>query len=102
VNQQQTRSSSGVPGLSVMGWLGSLFGGQKKTDQNTEIVLLLTPHIERSMALPSAADSYFPSGTESRVTVSPMTTQPPSAATTEADIPVVVPGLDAGLAKPPF
>jgi len=80
VNQQQTRSSSGLPGLSVMGWLGSLFGGQKKTDQTTEIVLLLTPHIERSMALPSASDSYFTSGTESRVTVVPMTTQAPAPA----------------------
>ncbi len=101
VNQQQTRSSSGVPGLSVMGWLGSLFGGQKKTDQNTEIVLLLTPHIERSMALPSAADSYFPSGTESRVTVTPMTTQAPAAsagAATGGD----APALDAVLTTPPF
>jgi general secretion pathway protein D len=104
VNQQQTRSSSGLPGLSVMGWLGSLFGGQKKTDQTTEIVLLLTPHIERSMALPSASDSYFPSGTESRVTVVPMTTQAPApapaapaAAAGEAS-----PALDAALAKPPF
>lgn len=94
VNQQQTRSSSGLPGLSVMGWLGSLFGGQKKTDQNTEIVLLLTPHIERSMALPSAADSYFSSGTESRVTVMPMTMQAPAATPT--------PALDAALAKPPY
>ena len=76
-------------------------GGQKKTDQNTEIVLLLTPHIERSMALPSAADSYFPSGTESRVTVMPMTTPAPAApeaAATGGD----APALDAVLAKPPF
>lgn len=100
VNQQQTRSSSGLPGLSVMGWLGSLFGGQKKTDQTTEIVLLLTPHIERSMALPSAADSYFPSGTESRVTVVPMTTQAPAPTAVPAS--GDSPALDAALAKPPF
>lgn len=106
VNQQQTRSSSGLPGLSVMGWLGSLFGGQKKTDQSTEIVLLLTPHIERSMALPSAADSYFPSGTESRVTVVPMTTQAPEPAPAPAPATASAsddaPALDATLAKPPF
>lgn len=117
VNQQQTRSSSGLPGLSVMGWLGSLFGGQKKTDQNTEIVLLLTPHIERSMALPSAADSYFASGTESRVTVAPMTTPPPpppapvpapapAPAPVSGEAPATTtgptPALDASLAKPPF
>ncbi|MNL61814.1 hypothetical protein D3C87_1857830 [compost metagenome] len=85
-----------------MGWLGSLFGGQKKTDQNTEIVLLLTPHIERSMALPSAADSYFPSGTESRVTVMPMTTQAPPAAPEAPAVAGDAPALDAVLAKPPF
>lgn len=104
VNQQQTRSSSGLPGLSVMGWLGSLFGGQKKTDQTTEIVLLLTPHIERSMALPSASDSYFPSGTESRVTVVPMTTQAPAPAPAAPAVAAgeASPALDAALAKPPF
>ncbi len=102
VNQQYTRSSSGLPGFSLMGWLGSLFGGQKKTDQTTEIVLLLTPHIERSMALPSASDSYFPSGTESRVTVVPMTTQPPAALPAPAPAEGASPALDAALAKPPF
>jgi len=96
VNQQQTRGSSGLPGLSVMGWLGSLFGGQKKTDQDTEIVLLLTPHIERAMALPPASDSYFPSGTESHVTVAPLTTRAPVAPAVNA------PSLDAALTKPPL
>ncbi|MGB3433874.1 type II secretion system protein GspD [Achromobacter sp.] len=96
VNQQQTRGSSGLPGLSVLGWLGSLFGGQKKTDQDTEIVLLLTPHIERAMALPPASDSYFPSGTELRVTVAPLTTRAPVAPAVSA------PPLDAALTKPPL
>ncbi|WP_158658337.1 secretin N-terminal domain-containing protein [Achromobacter sp. AONIH1] len=88
VNQKQSGNTSGLPGLSTLEWLGSLFGSTKDSEESTEIVLLLTPHVERSLELPAASNSYFPSGTEASVTVLPLTTAPAR------------PGLDAPLARP--
>ena len=99
IKQQQDRSSNGLPGLSTLGWLGSLFGGQKRSDENTEIILLLTPRIERALELPAAADSYFVSGTESRLGVEPLTTaapKPPSKPAAKS----AAPALDSPLAAP--
>ena len=76
VNQKQSGNTSGLPGLSTLEWLGSLFGSSKDSEESTEIVLLLTPHVERSLELPAASNSYFPSGTEASVTVLPLTTAP--------------------------
>ena len=76
VNQKQSGNTSGLPGLSTLEWLGSLFGSTKDSEESTEIVLLLTPHVERSLELPAASNSYFPSGTEASVTVLPLTTAP--------------------------
>ena len=59
VNQKQSGNTSGLPGLSTLEWLGSLFGSTKDSEESTEIVLLLTPHVERSLELP-AASNYFP------------------------------------------
>ena len=50
VNQKQSGNTSGLPGLSTLEWLGSLFGSTKDSEESTEIVLLLTPHVERSLS----------------------------------------------------
>ena len=55
VNQKQSGNTSGLPGLSTLEWLGSLFGSTKDSEESTEIVLLLTPHVERSLELPAAS-----------------------------------------------
>ena len=85
VNQKQSGNTSGLPGLSTLEWLGSLFS-TKDSEESTEIVLLLTPHVERSRA--AGGVQLFPSGTEASVTVLPLTTAPAR------------PGLDAPLAPP--
>ena len=59
VNQKQSGNTSGLPGLSTLEWLGSLFGSTKDSEESTEIVLLLTPHVERSLELPAASNNYF-------------------------------------------
>ena len=98
IKQQQDRSSNGLPGLSTLGWLGSLFGGQKRSDENTEIILLLTPRIERALELPAAADSYFVSGTESRLGVEPLTTAAPKPPQASSQIRRAGAGQPAGRA----
>ncbi|WP_370646538.1 type II secretion system protein GspD [Chromobacterium sp. Beijing] len=99
VKQQHDRSSSGLPGLSTLSWLGGLFGSQKRGVENTELILLLTPRIERALDLPAASNSYFHSGTESRLSVEPLRTeaQPPAAAPARD---TSAPALDSPLAAP--
>ena len=43
-----------------------LFGTNQSTQQKTEIILLLTPRIERNLDLPISQISTFHSGTEAR------------------------------------
>ena len=58
---------SGLPWLSQIPWIGKkLFGTNKSTQQKTEIILLLTPRIERNLDLPISQISTFHSGTEAR------------------------------------
>lgn len=58
---------SGLPWLSQIPWIGQkLFGTQQNTQQKTEIILLLTPRIERNLDLPISQISTFHSGTEAR------------------------------------
>ena len=58
---------SGLPWLSQIPWIGKkLFGTNQSTQQKTEIILLLTPRIERNLDLPISQISTFHSGTEAR------------------------------------
>ncbi|HVY07907.1 MAG TPA: cohesin domain-containing protein [Burkholderiales bacterium] len=64
INDQDTRNSSGVPGLGDIPVVGRLFRSQKDDSQKTEIVLLVTPHLVRNMNVPHATASEFLSGSE--------------------------------------
>jgi general secretion pathway protein D len=64
INDQETRSASGVPGIGDIPVVGRLFRSEKDDSQKTEIVLLVTPHLVRNMALPQASASEFLSGSE--------------------------------------
>ena len=64
INDQDTRSSSGIPGLGDIPVVGRLFRSQKDDRQKTEIMLLITPHLVRNMTLPVATASEFLSGSE--------------------------------------
>jgi general secretion pathway protein D len=73
VKRSETSDMVGLPGLSGLPVVGQLFGSKATSDEKTEIVLLITPHIERNLDLPEAAVSTFLSGTETRVTTEPLT-----------------------------
>jgi general secretion pathway protein D len=64
INDEDRSSSTGVPGLQNMPILGRLFGTRTDTRNKSEIVLLITPHVLRNLALPDAANSRLPSGTD--------------------------------------
>jgi general secretion pathway protein D len=67
INDEDRRSANQVPGLARLPLLGRLF--QDKNDQvnKTEVVLLITPRVVRSIERPGARLEEFNSGTELEV-----------------------------------
>ncbi|RZI81341.1 MAG: general secretion pathway protein GspD [Rubrivivax sp.] len=66
INDDESRNSSGIPGLHDLPIAGRLFGTTKDEHNKTEIVLLVTPHIVRNLPQPDMAGSAMPSGTEAQ------------------------------------
>ncbi|MBN3820792.1 secretin, partial [Paraburkholderia sp. Se-20369] len=73
VKRNESDSVAGLPGMSGLPVLGRLFGSNGRSSERSEIVLLITPHIERNLDLPTSAVTTFLSGTESRVTTEALT-----------------------------
>ncbi|CAD5203354.1 secretin and TonB N-terminal domain-containing protein [Pseudomonas sp. FEN] len=67
IRTADTEEAVGLPGLSRLPVLGQAIFGSKKTDTGkSEIILLITPRIERNLDLPASQVSTFGSGTEAR------------------------------------
>ncbi len=64
INDEDRRSAAGIPGLSAVPMLGALFGVQSSTRNKTEVVLLITPRVVRSLGLPDAGSTRLPAGTD--------------------------------------
>jgi general secretion pathway protein D len=67
INREDRDSSSGLPGMSRIPLLGRLFGSGEDGNDKTELVLVITPHIERKLELPGTHVTTFISGTEAHV-----------------------------------
>ena len=48
IQDNATKGSSGIPGLSRIPWIGGLFGTQRTLTERTEVIVLLTPTIIRN------------------------------------------------------
>jgi general secretion pathway protein D len=66
INDDESRSSAGIPGLHDLPIAGRLFGTTKDEHNKTEIVLLVTPRIIRNLAQPDTGGAALPSGTEAQ------------------------------------
>lgn len=66
INDSESRSSAGVPGLHDLPVAGRLFGLTTNERKKSEIILLVTPHIVRNVIQPGTAASPMPSGTEAQ------------------------------------
>jgi general secretion pathway protein D len=64
INDEDRRRATGIPGLAQLPLVGRLFGSHGDTRNKTEIVMLITPRIVRSLALPDARDATLASGTD--------------------------------------
>lgn len=66
IQDDDRKTTSGIPGLSELPVLGSLFGIRSDSHGKTEIVMLITPHIVRNVSLPPVAAASQRSGTEAQ------------------------------------
>jgi len=64
INDEDRRNATKVPGLGDMPVLGHLFSNNNNTNTKTEIVLLITPHLIRTLTRPEARITEFSAGTE--------------------------------------
>lgn len=67
IKRDETNSNSGVPYLSKIPGLGLLFGSQSESKQRTEVILLITPIIERNIDLPGSHISTIEMGSDELV-----------------------------------
>lgn len=66
LNDSESRSAAGIPGLVDVPLLRHLFGTITSTRDKTEVVLLVTPRVIRNVVQPPSASALMPSGTEAQ------------------------------------
>jgi len=64
ISDEDRRTASRVPGLGEIPLLGRLFSSTHDTTARTEVVLLITPRLVRTLARPDARTVEFSAGTE--------------------------------------
>lgn len=72
INEEQKNSNNGLPYISNVSWLDRIFGVKAKESKSTELILLITPQIERTLELPASYNSHFFSGSEEKATTLPL------------------------------
>ena len=65
ISDEERKTADRVPGLGDLPYLGSLFSHKRDNTIKTEIVLLITPRLVRTLARPEARSAEFAAGTES-------------------------------------
>lgn len=64
INDEDRRTANRVPGLGDLPVLGRLFSSTGNTRAKTDIMLLITPRLVRTLARPGAGEVEFAAGTE--------------------------------------
>lgn len=91
IKQDDTSVDSGIPYLSKIPGLGRLFGSKATSKQRTEVILLITPTIERNLDLPGSHISTIDMGTDD-LTGESLQLQAPQGPSTEMfDLPPLAP-----------
>ncbi len=76
INDSESKNSAQVPGLSDLPLVGRLFGNHSRDKEQSEIVLLITPHVVRNLLRPEAANAEFYGGRGGRpggpININPM------------------------------
>ena len=93
IQRDQQNSNTGIPGLNEMPLLGKLFGQAQDSDNRTEIVLLITPHIVRNLEVPGIGRQEFQAGTDSAVGAAPIQLGAPAGSSVAGTTRPVYPGV---------
>ncbi|MGE3843766.1 MAG: secretin N-terminal domain-containing protein, partial [Vicinamibacterales bacterium] len=103
IRDEERRVARGIPGLSDLPVLGRLFAANRLETQETDIILVLTPHIVRVLDVNESDLRAFRVGREATVGSSiielPGPVQPPISPTpppATPDLPNAVPGSQPG------
>lgn len=72
IRNEDHQDASHLPGLGKLPVLGKLFSNETNTHSKSEIVLLITPHVMRSLHTPAANIMEFMSGTGNQVSNQPL------------------------------
>jgi general secretion pathway protein D len=78
ISDEDRRTAAKVPGLGDFPVLGRLFRSQNDDRRKTEIVLLITPRIVRTLAYPQSAAVDLPVGTDAAIGTVPLRIAPTS------------------------
>jgi general secretion pathway protein D len=95
IKAEDRSSGSKVPGVGSLPILGRLFGTTHDSNDKTEVVLSITPHLVRNIQRPAATLSEFSAGTESS-----FRRRPDTSARAPATLPVRQPPLVASRPVP--
>jgi general secretion pathway protein D len=76
ISDTETLAANKVPGLGEFPLLDRLFGSNSHQDKKTEVVLSITPHILRAPTVADARARNLFTGTESRVSETPLRLDP--------------------------
>ncbi len=110
INQETSNNRTGIPGISSIPGLRKLFTNNETSDQDTDIVMLITPHIVRGHELTKEDVGNIYIGTQANVgltgppqLIAPQPeAQPPAGAGAPATATGAgAPGAPAGVAGPP-
>lgn len=108
ISDEDRRTANRVPGVGEMPVVGRLFSATKDTTAKTEIVLLITPRLVRTLTRPDVRSIEFSAGTETATGAPPVgagsvapvqqpfVPQPPAgqAPTLQPPAPAIVPGVE--------
>ncbi len=100
ISDEDRRTANRVPGLGDMPVVGRLFSSTSTTTGKTEVVLLITPRLIRTLARPDARSLEFSGGTETSTGFAPIGGSPVPAPA-PAPPPSAAPGA-TGPAMVPF
>ncbi len=72
LSRTESDAGQGIPFLSSVPVLDRIFGTKKSENNKTEIILLITPRVVRSLPIPSSHITNFESGTEGFMSTDPL------------------------------
>jgi general secretion pathway protein D len=79
ISDEDRRAANKVPGLAELPLLGRLFSSNLDERKKTDIVLLITPRVVRSLARREGTAAEFPAGTDANPGAPPMQLRPTAA-----------------------